>query len=205
MMTVGEEIKKTRLSQNISIDQLSQTTKIDSQKLILLESNQFARIPNTTAKGYIKIIARALGAPPEPLIALYRRDFKTDTPSQHLTLRNRFGLAKRPGPMIYIFVGVLVFVSYLIFQFRAVITPPKLEIVRPEPQAVTGPDITIEGKTDPGSIITINSTNTVKPDSHGYFKETIIFDPLIKEIVVVSTNRYHQSNSQKIPIVIISQ
>lgn len=57
-------------------------------------------------------------------------------------------------------------------------TPPALSIVRPKPgESVDGPDVVIEGKTDPGSEVSVNG-RALRPNPDGTFTERISAVPI---------------------------
>jgi hypothetical protein len=99
----------------------------------------------------------------------------------------------------------LVFAVYLIFQFRAILTPPKLEIIKPTNSSVLVSPIVIEGDTSIDSTVYINEETLVKPDSSGHFTARINLP--VGEIVlkVKSTNRFSRSSEKEIPVTVISK
>jgi len=62
MKTVGQIISQARKEQQISIEKLSQITKIDPDYLKALEKDEYELLPSHTfIKGFIRNVAQALG------------------------------------------------------------------------------------------------------------------------------------------------
>ncbi|MEK7064473.1 MAG: helix-turn-helix domain-containing protein [Patescibacteria group bacterium] len=211
MKTIGEIIHASRVDRSLSEQQLSGLTRIDVKYIQALEENDFQKLPSATfTKGFVRNLAQALGKNPDEWVALLRRDYQAATiPTTPLSLprrRAKFSLASLfQSQMALLLLGSLVFVIYLGFQYRAVITPPALEVINPLKDAVTISPITIEGKTASGTTITINDDLKITPDSSGYFAAKLNFSPGQNEVKVSVTNRFSRTTTKVIPITILSQ
>lgn len=210
MKTVGQIISQTRKQQNISLEKLSQITKIDLKYLKALEKDQYNLLPsNTFVKGFIRNVAQSLGKNPDELIAIFRRDFSQPS-SLKLSpapLKSKENITNRKikKPSTIILLAVLIFFIYLLFQLRVFITPPKLEIYQPKDNNVLVSPVTIEGKTSPDSIVQVNQDNIVKPDSSGYFILSIPLPLGENEVEIEVTNRFNKSNKQTILVTLVTQ
>ena len=211
MKTIGEIIHASRVDRSLSEQQLSGLTRIDVKYIQALEENDFQKLPSATfTKGFVRNLAQALGKNPDEWVALLRRDYQaatiSTTPLSLPRRRAKFSLASLfQSQMALLLLGSLVFVIYLGFQYRAVITPPALEVINPLKDAVTISPITIEGKTASGTTITINDDLKITPDSSGYFAAKLNFSPGQNEVKVSVTNRFSRTTTKVIPITILSQ
>ncbi len=211
MKTIGEIIRTSRVDHALSEQQLSGLTRIDAKYIQALEENDFKKLPSATfTKGFVRNLAQALGKNPDEWVALLRRDYQaatnTATPLSLSRRRTQFSLAALfQSQMALLLLGSLVFVIYLGFQYRAVITPPALAMINPEKDAVTISPVTIEGKTVSGTTITVNDDLKITPDSSGYFAAKLNFPPGQNEIKVSVTNRFGRSTTKVVFITIVSQ
>ncbi|HEX9008705.1 MAG TPA: helix-turn-helix domain-containing protein [Patescibacteria group bacterium] len=209
MKTVGQILKKARLEKNYSIDQLSSLTKIDGKYIQSIEEDRYDQLPSETfAKGFIRNLSLRLERNPDDLVAIFRRDFKIPTPGQGKILRTHHHFIPTSfftSQVALFSLGIIVFVGYLIFQFRAILTPPRLEILRPISGSVLVSPVDIEGNTSPDSTVTINQDTTTKPDPSGHFLTRINLPVGDTNLEIKSTNRFSRTSTQTIPITVVSQ
>jgi cytoskeleton protein RodZ len=72
--TLGERLREARLSQDLTIEQLSTELRIEAKQLMALEDNRFERIGVPVfVKGYLKQYALRLGLDVNELLALYTK------------------------------------------------------------------------------------------------------------------------------------
>jgi len=209
MKTVGQILKSERIRKNISIDHLSILTKIDSKYIIALESDQYNLLPSETfIKGFIRNIGLRLDRDPDELIAVFRRDFRHPHKQKNDVIVHR-----KPSISNYFFSsqllpfvgGGLIFLIYLGFQFRAILTPPKLEIISPINQSILVSPIEISGTTEVGARITINGDTEATADSSGDFGVRLSLPIGETETEIVATNRFNRSTTKKLSLTIISK
>lgn len=207
MKTVGQLLHAERNRKNVSIEELSRSTKIDEKYISALESDRYDLLPSETfAKGFIRNISLSLGVNPEEYIAVFRRDFRHPEIKKH-TLKRPLPKINFPFPstqILPIVLGILVFLIYLVFQFRAIITPPPLTINKPSAGAVLASPVTIIGSTSTDSLVTVNTDNVVKPDQNGAFQINLSLPVGETTLNIKSTNRFGRTQSTQIPITIIS-
>lgn len=208
MKTIGEIIRTSRLDHGLTLDGLSKTTRIDTRYIQALEENDFQKLPSATfTKGFVRNLAQALGKDPGEWVALLRRDYSAGS-SESVTPPHRKKISLGnifQSQALILFLGSLVFVGYLGFQYRAVLTPPPLEINSPAKNAVIVSPVTIEGKTDSGTTVTINDELKIVPDSSGRFLTKLNLSPGSVEIKISVSNRFGRSTAKTIPITIVSQ
>lgn len=208
MKTVGQLLHGERIKRDISIEDLSRGTKIDSKYIEALENDRFDLLPSETfAKGFIRNLATSLGSDPNEFIAVFRRDYRHPETKKTLTEKHRSTKQRLPqitSQYLPIALGVIVFLIYLGFQFRAILTPPPLSLTKPIKGAVLTSPIDIEGNTSPDSLVTINQDNVVKPDQNGNFQLKLNL-PVGETILKIKTsNRFSRVTQTEIPITVIS-
>ena len=206
MKTVGQIIRAGRQKRNLSVEQLSHLTKIDSKYITALESDQYTSLPSETfTKGFIRNLSQRLSLDADELVAIFRRDFRQPDRTHTVKFHRRSYLPKVSSQLLPFIIGGLVFVVYLIFQFRVILTPPKLEIYRPFSAAVLVSPVEIEGDTAIDASVIVNEDTQVKPDASGHFVTKINLP--VGEVVleIKSVNRFGRTTFKKLPVTLISK
>jgi len=207
MKTAGQLLLAERIKKNISIEELSLATKIDGKYIKALEEDRYDLLPSETfTKGFIRNLSLSLGSDPEELTAVFRRDYRNPdikkNTSKHKLSKNIF--LQIPSQLLPIILGVIVFIVYLIFQFRAILTPPPLNINKPQEGTVLASPVEIQGNTSSDCMVTINDDNVIKPDQDGVFQINLNLPVGETIIKIKTTNRFSKSQTVEIPITIIS-
>lgn len=207
MKTVGEIIHSERVKRNLSLEQLSHLTKIDIKYLEAIEKNNFSSLPSETfIKGFIRNISLRIDKNPDELVAIFRRDFKqTSRDISKPKVRPHTKINFDTSKYLPIFLGTLVFVVYLIFQFRSILTPPKLSVTRPTDGSVLVSPLDIEGDTSVDAFISIGEDIQTRPDENGHFTAKISLPIGETTLEIKATNRFSRSAVKKIPLTIISK
>ncbi len=207
MKTVGEIIHSERVKRNLSLEQLSHLTKIDIKYLEGIEKNNYTDLPSATfIKGFIRNISLRIDKNPDELVAIFRRDYReTDRGPSKTKLRSTDKIYFDTSRYLPIVLGILVFVGYLIFQFRTILTTPKLIISSPSSGAVLVSPIEIEGDTAVDAFIVIGEDLTIRPDENGHFKTKIGLPLGETNLEIKATNRFSRSTTKKLPLTIISK
>ncbi len=208
MKTVGEILKSGRLEKGLTVEKLSSLTKIDANYIQALEENNFAALPSATfSKGFIRNLAMALDKNPDEIVAVFRRDFNE---SRAILAKPRLHRSIHLAPLlhsqvIFIVLGLLTFVVYLVFQYRAVITPPPIVLDSPANDAIVVSPVNISGHTSPGTTITINDDLRTAVDNSGNFATKLNLSPGQTDIKITATNRFSRTTTKDISITVISQ
>lgn len=208
MKTVGQIIRTSRLQRNLSLDQLSALTKIDTKYIEALELDRYDLLPSETfVKGFIRNLSLYLEHDPHELISIFRRDFRNPDKPHATTVHHRqntfFSLAS--SQTLPFVLGGLVFFIYLIFQFRAILTPPSLQITTPLGGAVSISPLEIEGQTAVDANLLINGDTKAKPDPTGHFLVRLSLPIGQTTLEIQATNRFGRSTIQKVPVTIVSK
>ncbi|MBI3954659.1 helix-turn-helix domain-containing protein [Candidatus Collierbacteria bacterium] len=207
MKTTGEILRSARQESGLSLKELSRLTRIDVKYIQAIEANDYSKLPSATfTKGFIRNLSIHLNKNPQDLIALFRRDYHTGaepSPAISKTTSTSSRLSSFSQTLPLLLAG-FVFLSYLIYQYRAILIPPRLELITPQPRLVLTSPVTIEGQTSSDSIITLNSETNLTPDPSGHFLTQISFPPGEITLLIEATNRFSRTNRLKIPLTIIN-
>lgn len=208
MKTVGEILHSERLKKDLSLERLSSLTKIDIKYLDALEKNNYDLLPSETfIKGFIRNISLRLDKDPNELIAIFRRGYNQNekkSPTKNPSPK-RQKIFFEPSRFLPAIIGVIVFLGYLGFQFRAVLALPKIELQKPIQDSVVVSPVEIEGDTSVDSLITIGDDVKLRPDETGHFSAKISLPIGETTLQLKATNRFGRSSTKKIPFTIISK
>jgi len=210
MKTVGQFLHSARLKKELSVEELSRATKIDTKYIEALEADRFDLLPSETfTKGFIRNLSLRLGSDPNELIAVFRRDYRQPETKTSSIKTHKKTAIKLPlllsSKLFPITLGVSVFVIYLVFQFRVILTPPPLEITRPSKDSVLVSPIDIAGITSSDSLVTVNDDNVIKPDQEGNFQIFLNLPVGETTITIKTTNRFSRSTTKTLPLTVISK
>lgn len=209
MKTIGEILKAAREDKMVSLERLSALTKIDQKYLEAIESDQYTKLPSATvAKGFIRNIAKILDKNPDDMVAVFRRDYNEKPLGQAPVLIKKSNLNLTDlfhYQATYLVFGFLIFIFYLIFQYRAVISSPKLEVTNPQKNAVLVSPVVVDGNTMPGNTVIINGDLKVIPDSQGHFSAKIDFSAGNNQLEITATSTFGRKTTLVLPITILNQ
>ncbi len=188
-------LKKLRLEQNKTIEEISQKTKIDKKYLIALEECRFKDLPTVTIyqKNILKSYIHALGIEAQPFLKQYileeniLKKKKTPTKKNHT---NKF--CHLPDIIKYgiMFSLILLLVIYLVWQVKKIVDPPELIIFSPQDGLITNQiQLPITGKTDKGAFISLNGKE-ITHDEEGHFEEVIDLQTGVNTISVTAHKKH---------------
>jgi len=191
MITAGEVLKKKRETLGRSIELVSQETKMQKRFITYIEDNDFSKFDSEVfLTGFIKIYSHYLGLDTEKVLALYRRSKPQKKATKGKSIEPIWAKYKKiiltPKSLITIlsvifFIAILGYIGLQIYKFQS---PPKLDITSPiDAITVTEEKLSVEGTTQPGATLEINSSLT-PIDSQGYFKQDITLKEGINIITI---------------------
>ena len=128
MKSVGVLFQETRKSQRKTVEEIAKRTKIHTEFLSAIESDDFAALPQGPfVKGFIRTYALELGLDPDHILAVYRRDFGAQ-PQQKLVPDGvlyplKRSLWRRFSPKMLGVCSVL-FIAAAFFVFQIILTSP---------------------------------------------------------------------------------
>lgn len=165
-------MRETRKRQGKTLGQVSRETKIKEKFLLFLEADNYSALPGfPTALGFARNFAQAIGANPNLVAALIRREFPqpqlspktTDMPLVPASLWTPRTTVVAIGFLTVLFLG-----GYLVRQYVRFASPPPLEVANIKAEEGS---LEVEGKTMPSATVEVNGTPTlVSPDGSFSYK-----------------------------------
>lgn len=207
MRKAGEELKEARLEKGLSLEDVSKSTKIKLQFLEYIEKGEYGKLPSVSyAQGFVRNYARFLKVNEKTVMAIFRREFdeeKTfrvlpkgfDKTEEFPIRRLKFSRAVFLTAAIFV-----IFLGYLLFQYREAFISPPLSINSPlQNSTVSSSLVTVSGKTDPNSTVYVDG-NAVSIDENGNFKKTLNVFPGKVVITVKAINKFLKVSQKQITI-----
>jgi cytoskeletal protein RodZ len=167
MKTVGQSLKEARLAKGISLGNVSRTTRIKEKFLLALEDSNWDSLPGfTTAQGFTRSYASAVGLDPNTAVALLRRDFpglQAPTRSSEISLHHSNAWTPKTTILVATLATLLLLGWYLTTQYLTYAAAPPLEVKEFMVKDDTN-QIIISGKTAPGISLEINGRAVLVED-----------------------------------------
>ncbi len=187
MKTVGQILKKKRLDLDLSLEEISNRTRIKRFFLKAIEEDNYRVFDSiATVQGFIQNYGQVLGLDTQQLLAVFKRDFGL-SPTGKIEWRKEF----KPLPLeekrhlnlslLAVVIGSCLFV---LWYFRWSILPPPLTIYQPKSAMVTNSDhLLVEGHTLVGAKVWVNNL-LVLADEKGDFSQSVLLLPGVNQIEV---------------------
>lgn len=201
MRTVGQILQEERERKLYTLDEIEKITKIRKELLEALEKDEYQKLPPPTfVQGFIKNYGKFLGLDTQKLLAIYRREFSEGkNPPKILDSfinpldKKRFNLTPAKLISSVVIMLILVFFTYLWFEYRFLVGEPFLEITAPPDQlSTTYESIIVSGRTDPESKVTINNQQ-IEVDFSGKFSQEIQLKEPVNTVSVSATAKNGKS------------
>lgn len=199
MVHVGERLSAERVRKGYSLEEVSKATKIRVSFLVAIENGEYKKLPSSAyAHGFVRNYARFLNLPEREILAIFKREYSEDSVvkvlPEGLAQKNDFPLsgfrAKQALKVFFLIFTILLI--YIIFQYRSAIFNPSLNVYSPKENSIIySQAVTVTGKTDPNSIIFINSI-PASLDKDGSFKKTISLFSGKTKITIKSVNNFNR-------------
>lgn len=212
-VTLSRTLKDARVAAGLSLEKLSEQTKIPVKYIRYLEDENYEGLPaEIYVKGFLRQCSSYLRIDPQPLIDLYIKEFnirnninkslffsnknsrKINDSKQRNRLMHNFS---RPNfvitPKLILALVTIFLVAaigyYFWHQIRSFVSGPVITIFEPVEDIVTSEGkITLSGKADPQSILKINGT-AVTLSAEGSFYQTLYLNKGSNYIKLMAINR----------------
>jgi cytoskeletal protein RodZ len=203
MIKSGEKLQQARLQKGLSLEDIAKNTKIKTEFLSYIESGEYQKLPSPSyASGFVRNYARFLDLPDEEILALFRREF--DENKAYKVLPKGFEQKSEfPHPRFKIRQAVLLsviililFLGYLLFQYRDAFLNPPLTIISPS-ASITSSQIKIAGKTDANATVYVDK-DAVTVDGNGNFEKIITVFPGKSTVVVKAVNKFSRETVKQV-------
>lgn len=197
-------LKAMREAASMSLEDLEKKTKIQKRYLQALEECRFDDIKQSFVyqKSFVKKYVTALGQDPTPFLDQFKLEelhHATERCDKHPTRAcKKSSFSNMPNILRHtIIVGVIcIFLIYLGMHVRNILHPPHLSIVSPSDGFITYENnITITGKTDPETKVTVNE-EIIKNDESGNFNQIINLSPGINTLVIRAQNKHGKTSAE---------
>lgn len=179
-LTLGEQLKKSRRDLKLSVDNVSESTRIPSKYLYWLENGEYEKMPaDVYIKGFIGKYAKVLNLDKEELIKIYLEE--TEELNKARSKKNVIPTLKSPTLVItpkFIAVVITILIAigvigYFGWQVYWLVRPPELVLDNPSNDSVTQNDSqVIKGSVLGANILMIND-KVVNINDKGQFDENI--------------------------------
>lgn len=211
MTKAGIKLKEKRLEKGLNLEDISKSTKIKQEFLEYIENGTYEKLPSVSyAQGFVRNYAKFLGLNEKEIMAIFRREFEGE--KLYRVLPKGFeGQADFPisrfkmgRGILFLIIGVFIFLGYILFQYRYAVINPPLTIISPKDLSKTSSSqITVYGKTDSNAIIYVNS-DAVSVDGSGNFQKVINVFPGKTVITVKAINKFQKQTIKKIEVDVAS-
>ncbi len=196
MIQIGQKLKEERLKKRLTLEEVEKATKIRLSFLHAIENGDYQKLPSSAyAEGFVKNYASFLGLPITKTVAMFRREFDTNTLEkvlpEGLTRSKEFPIKRiRIGPVLLFALAIVALAFYLLLQYKGALVNPTLEIISPLENAVVAKDVvTVVGKTEPNTSVTVNN-DAVSLDLGNAFKKNIDVFSGKTTITIKAVNRF---------------
>lgn len=213
MLTPGQILKTYRERQNLTLEEISEKTKIPLDQLEKIETDDFSKKEtHVFMRGFIKNYSDFLGLNTERVLAIYRRtiatyqDKKTNVFSTTrkniidylIGLKKNFQLTPKTIIFSAIFLSIGFVIIYFIIQIINFQSPPKLELLSPTDNLVLDTDtVEVKGKVELISVVKINN-EVIQIDQDGNFSSKI---KLVEGTNVIIVKAYKNNNEKRSTVI----
>jgi cytoskeletal protein RodZ len=215
-----EALVKQRMSKNLSLNEISKTTKIPERYLKLFEEKEHVAKDAYTSL-YLKAYCKFLGIDYASCAETLTESKKPPiTSHQSLVTKNNSPIIRHPKTAVRIIETIaiaalgrkaifgaitLAVAGYIGWTLYAIIAPPKLTLTSPSASSITTEQrVTIEGRAAAESTITING-KVVPVDNQGVFRDHIDLAIGSNTISVSAKKKYSKPTIIKRDIVVTPQ
>lgn len=211
MLKAGDLLKARRLELGKSIEDASDSTKIQKRYLLMIEENEFDGFESEVfLKGFLRSYSSYLGLKPDMMLAIYRRDMKDLKKKDEIKKLKKDPeitkgrISAKLISQIVITLFVVFITGYLFYQLYNFQKIPELSVSSPENNTETTEDqIIVKGRVDANSRVTINDITT-EVNGNGNFEESIPIDEGVNTIRVKAV-KINNSSKESVEILTITR
>ena len=209
MIRAGQKLKDERTKKKLTLEDISNATKIRVEFLFAIEKGEYDKLPSFSyAQGFVRNYAKFLDLEEKEILALFRREFDQEkvykvlpeglVEQKEMPLK-RFKIKQAVILIILLFILLS---GFIIFQYRYAFISPPIKLTSPTEMAVlSSSTILVLGKTDPNSTITVNDEQ-VSINQDGDFRKEITGFPGKATITIKAVNRFGKQTTFERHVVI---
>lgn len=193
---LGQLLKEARLKAGLTLFSLEQKTRIAEEYLQAIEENNYSVLPPARAYrlAYIREFANTVNYNSEKAIYQFIKenglgDIKTVHPQSGIKKMQLYLTSWLVRSILIISIIVL-FVGYLGWQVKGILTPPDLQVYSPiEGAIINQTEIVIEGVTAKETHLTINGQE-VRVNEQGKFSTTLNLSVGVNTLTITATKKH---------------
>lgn len=199
---IAEELKNTRLRNNLKLEQITEKLKINLRYLKALEAGDLKKLPaGIYGRNFLKEYAFFLQLDATHLLELFDAEVgkKNNEKPKNIFIKKTgnahhfITIPKIIKNLIFIsIIGIII--AYLIYSINNIIAPPQITLLYPDKDLVTEEaNITIKGQAEAETKITINQ-EAILMDTNFIFEKTINLKKGINNIEIIGQKKYSKQN-----------
>lgn len=211
MIKAGERLKEERIKKGLTIEDVSQGTKIRPNFLEYIEKSEYGKLPSATfAHGFVRNYSSFLGLPEDEVLGLFKREF--DEEKVFRVLPEGMGrdvdrpIGRTNFSQVFL-IGILfvALLGFILFQYKDAIISPSVSVTSPlENQTFHATTVVVSGKTNPENVVYVNNLPvSVKDD--GTFEKVISVFSGKASIDIKVVNRFNKVTEIKRDINVTTQ
>lgn len=193
---LGQLLQEARLKTGFTLFSLEQKTRIAEKYLQAIEENNFSALPPARAYrlAYIREFSNAVNYNSEKAAYQFIKenglgDIKTVHPQSGIK-KIQLHLTSWLVRSILIIGIIVIFVGYLAWQVKGVLTPPTLQVYSPiEGAIINQTEIIIEGETEKETQLTINGQEA-RVNEQGKFSTTLNLSIGVNTLTITATKKH---------------
>lgn len=194
-------LKEAREEKRLSLDEMEKKTLISKKYLQALEECRFRDIPYPAVyqKNFVKKYVEALGLEPEPFMKQYLIEEsvkeKKQKPNKDIA-KSRWCFLPTVLRFGGLFLLALIFISYLGWQVKRIVEPPRLVIYSPVEGMITEEqNIFVQGETEKESVVLLNGKE-IKNGENGQFKEEVSLSAGVNTLEIVAQKKHGKTTTE---------
>ena len=196
--TLGSRLRALRRTQAVSLEKITQMTRIQKKYLEALEWGWYEDLPEPMyVRNFIRAYVRALSGPEQYFLSMYDEEVRAaDLLQPHRLPRLRIRWARLFVPSkVLAYGGVALSVClvgvYVIWQMSKLLAPPMLSLVAPVQDELSdrAQTVIIGHVTDRDAIVRINNVLAVV-DEQGNFAQSVPLMFGVNEVIIEAKRRY---------------
>lgn len=207
---LADELRNRRQLLNITIEELSEKTGIQTKYLRRIERGAWQDIPSGVyTRGFLKSYARAVGLNGDGVVRRYDKEQSSvsqEAPDDYdggkslspTRFWQRLHISPRLLRTLIISIVLALILGYISYQFSVVLAPPKLMIENPSEEEFisTSDSVVLRGQADPGISVFLND-QPLNTDQAGFFEKTIELLPGVNVLEVKAVSHFNKETVQE--------
>ena len=199
---VSEQIKQARESAGLTLEELSSRTQVPPNHLLALEEGRYGDLPRAKPYrlAYLRSYGKALGLDSGSLCRQFAiQNGLSDLPREsHPLTASRFKFFSMHGAVktAAVFILVITFAGYLIWQIKGITEPPKLLIYSPSEGYISSElSVAVQGETEKECLIKINGQE-MRPTDDGKFEARVDLSNGVNTITISAVKKHGKTATE---------